>query len=203
MYKIIAFLFIGALLLAACNNQRTQTTDKDQGNQNLGKENTTQPEPAKELTPLEKLSLKLKESAKVGVEVEDTTLNEIVAQLKPMFPSTENELEGYKWDISAYKNKDDSDVFISADLSKEMDGEEVRAMWFHILYDPSLSQDERENYGTETFEGYKASIAEDAHVWVLVNNVEIRAVADSEEFSKTDKIKSVVKSFNLKELEKL
>ena len=72
-------------------------------------------------------------------------------------------------------------------------------MWFHILY----KREKPEFYGSEDFEGYRGMGFEDKHYFILVGNMEIRAVADSEEFQNDKKIKSMLRAFKLKEIERL
>ena len=150
---------------------------------------------------IETFSKILKYCSKRSLEIDQTKLDVIKTKFVEMFPKTEGDLKEYTWDISISKAKDDNCLFISADLYRNKGEEYERIMWFHIIYNPNLTEYEREKYGDD-FEGYKGSLNEDNHLWILVNNVEIRAIAESDDFMKTQKIKDVLKSFDLKSLEK-
>ena len=43
----------------------------------------------------------------------------------------------------------------------------------------------------------------DTHYFILVGNMEIRLVADADEFKNDDKIKELLRAFKLEEIEKL
>ena len=153
----------------------------------------------------EKLAIfakELKESANVGVEIPWEKSEELAKKLLLVLPETTGDLAGLEWELSCSKNKDEGDMLFTANLNRIKGEETEQAMWFHIIYNPHLSKEERDDYGSETFEGYKATVAADIHLWVLVNNMEIRGVADAEDFKNDAKIKAVLQKFNLKEIEK-
>ena len=151
---------------------------------------------------LAKFGAELKETAKVGVEISWEKSEELAKTLLLVLPETTGDLAGMEWEMSCSKNKDEGDMLFTANLNRKKGEETETAMWFHILYNPHLTKEERDDYGTETFEGFKATVAEKAHLWVLVNNTEIRGVADAEDFKDDAKIKAVLQKFNFKEIEK-
>jgi hypothetical protein len=194
MKRWIPILIIFCLFLTACGEKAEQQ----------------KPTPAekveKKVDPrVEKLAnfaKELKAAAQEGVEVSLEKLEELSKLLELVLPKTTGDLAGMEWDISCSKNTDEKDMLFAVNLNRKKGEEVEQAMWFHIIYNPHLTKEERDDYGTETFEGFKASIAENAHLWVLVNNMEIRAIADAEDFKNDAKIQSVVKKFDLKEIEK-
>ena len=171
-----------------------------------------QQEPAKEVTKevkvdpkvekLKKFAAELKETAKVGVEVSWEKSEELAKNLLLVLPETTGDLAGLEWELSCSKNTEEGDMLFTANLNRKKGEAVEQAMWFHILYNPHLTKEERDDYSTETFEGYKATTSENAHLWVLVNNTEIRGVAEAEDFKNDAKIQSVLKKFNFKEIEK-
>jgi len=197
LIPIIILLFVISLACSTKKNGNTVTQDK------VKEPEKKEAEVKKVEDPIEKLGKEMKEIAKAGVEPTQEKLDEINKAVSAMFPKTENDLNGYTWDISTSKNKDDKDIFIAADLNRKNGDKTEKAMWFHILYNPNLTKEERDNYGTYNFEGYKGTLNENAHLWILVNNTEIRAIAESEDFKNTQKLIDVLKKFNLKDIEKL
>ena len=198
MKKLIPIIILLFVFCVFC-------TKKDNNTNNVEKKDV---EPKKEEVkkvedPLEILSKEMKSLAKEGVEIPEAKLEEIKKKVTAFFPKTEGDFAGFTWDISVSKNKDDKDIFFAADLYRKKDDGKEKVMWFHILYDSSKTKEEKDGYGDYNFEGYKGSVNEDSFLWILVNNVEIRANADIDDFKKTDKIKSVLKAFDLKSLEKL
>ena len=184
MKRLIPLLIILLALSFACS------TKKDNNSTNKDAQDT---EVKKEVDPLEALSKEMKDYSKEGLEVDQTKLDAIKTKLTDMFPKAEGDFKGYTWDISISKSKDDNYLFISANFQRKKGEEDERVMWFHILYNPNLTKDERDNYGSDNFEGYKGSLNEDNHFWILVNNVEIRAIAESEDFKKDTKNKRCIK----------
>ncbi len=163
-------------------------------------------EKAKPVDPrVEKLAAfakELKAAVPMGVELEWEKSEALAKQLLLVLPKTTGDLAGLEWELSCSKNADEQEILFTANLNRKKGEETEQAMWFHILYNPHLTQEERDGYSEETFEGYKATTAENAHLWVLVNNMELRGVADAEDFKNDEKIKSVLKKFDLKEIAK-
>ena len=151
---------------------------------------------------VKKIAAELKETAKVGVEVSWEKSEELAKNLLLVLPETTGDLAGLEWELSCSKNTEEGDMLFTANLNRKKGEAVEQAMWFHILYNPHLTKEERDDYSTETFEGYKATTSENAHLWVLVNNTEIRGVAEAEDFKNDAKIQSVLKKFNFKEIEK-
>ena len=50
---------------------------------------------------------------------------------------------------------------------------------------------------------YRGIGMEDVHYFIMVGNLEIRAVAASDEYKKDGKLKGILTAFKLKEIEKL
>lgn len=151
---------------------------------------------------LAKFAAELQETAKVGVEITWEKSEELAKTLLLVLPETTGDLAGMEWEISCSKNKDEGDMLFAANLNRKKGEETETGMWFHILYNPHLTKEDRDEYGTEVFEGFKATVSPNEHLWVLVNNMELRAVAEAEDFKNDAKIKAVLQGFNLKEIAK-
>lgn len=165
---------------------------------------TVKPKPVDpRVEKLAQFGKELKATAQAGVEVTWEKSEEIAKKLFLVLPKTTGELAGMEWEVSFSKNTDEKDMLFSANLNRKKGEETEQVMWFHILYNPHLTQEERNDYSTEKFEGYPATVAENQHLWILVNNMEIRAVADSDDFKNDAKIQAVLKGFALKDIEKL
>lgn len=145
----------------------------------------------------------LKEMAQAGVEVSWEKSEEVAKKLLLVLPETTGELAGMEWEVSLSKNTDEKDMLFSANLNRKKGEEKEQVMWFHIIYNPHLTQEERDNYSSEKFEGYPAMVSENQHLWLLVNNMEIRGIADAQDYQNDAKIKAVLKGFALKDIEKL
>lgn len=109
-----------------------------------------------------------------------------------------NEFAGYKYD--SFTASDDPGSFLAVQV---LGKNGKQACWFHMLdqvgQDNSLYTNSSEKVGK-----YPASISQDNHVWILVNNrFEIRLVADSESevFKNTEMLKKFLMSFDLQGLE--
>lgn len=84
-------------------------------------------------------------------------------------------------------------------------GGKERAMWFQV-FDQRNDQKAKDFYNntTEKVAGkYPAIVAKDMHVWILVNNIEIRLIGDSKAYKNTAKLTKFLESFDLAGLEKL
>jgi hypothetical protein len=82
----------------------------------------------------------------------------------------------------------------------------TRVLWFQ-MFDQRNDQATKDGYKTATFKvgKYPAKKMDNKFVWALINNIEIRAVADdkAKDFQNTDKIVKFLQKFNLAGLEKL
>ena len=136
------------------------------------------------------------------MEVSWEKSEELAKKLLLVLPETTGDLAGMEWELSCSKNKDEGDMLFVANLNRKKGEETEMAMWFHIIYNPHLTQEERDDYGAETFEGFKATISPNQHLWVLVNNMELRGVAEAEDFKNDAKLQAVLKAFDLKEIAK-
>ncbi len=152
---------------------------------------------------LMQLAQNLKAAAQEGVEIADEKCEEMAESFKLVLPKTNGDLDGYQWEVSCSKGTQDKDLLFSTTLNRIREETIEGAMWFHIIYNPHLSVEDRDNYGSDTFDDHKAIVSKDAYLWVLINNIEIRAIAEAEDFKNDEKISSVVKKFDLEEIEKL
>lgn len=193
MKRWIPVVIMFCVFLTACGDKTQQPTPTP----------TEKPKPVDpKAEKLAQFAKDLKATAVEGVELSMEKAEELAKVLLLVMPETTGDLEGYKWEVSCNKNADEKDMLFSVELNRKKGEEDEQAMWFHIIYNPHLTQEERDGYSSEMFEGYRATIAENQHLWVLVNNMEIRAVAEAEDFKNDAKIQAVIKKFNLKEIEK-
>lgn len=146
---------------------------------------------------LQELSRLLRKGATPNVKLEISEKKRVEELLVIILPGKETIGKDKEW-IVKYYDLDEGDFF-QVDLKKKGDQSLERFIWFHILY-----KLEKPNfYGSEDFEGYSGLGMKDAHYFILVGNVEIRAVADADEYKNDKKIKGMLKAFKLKQIEKL
>lgn len=85
-------------------------------------------------------------------------------------------------------------------------GKKERVLWFQV-FDQRNDKSTKDGYATATDKvgAYPAKVAKDSFVWILVNNIEIRLVADdkAKDFKNTDKLKKFLEAFDLAGLQKL
>lgn len=146
---------------------------------------------------LERLSQLLKKGTASGAKLAGDEKAEVEKLLLLVLPDENYIGKDKTWEIT-YHDLESGDFF-SVDLKKKDDESFDKDMWFHILY----RQDKPSFYGRENFEGYQAMGMKDVHYFILVGNVEIRAVGSSQEYKNDDKIKGMLRAFKLKEIEKL
>ncbi|MCP4221218.1 MAG: hypothetical protein GY765_41715 [bacterium] len=197
MKKWILLLLVFSVFMVGCGEKAETPAPKPE-------KKVETPKPKDPRTEkLEMLAKELKTNVKKDVEIPFEKLEEYAKLLLLVLPETTGDLAGYEWDVSCNKNTEDHDMLFAVNLNRKKGEESEQAMWFHIIYNAQMPKQERDEYGTESFEGYKATVSENAHLWVLVNNMEIRAVADAEDFKNDVKIQAVLKAFKLKDIEKL
>lgn len=146
---------------------------------------------------LTRLSHLLKKGSAAGIKLPDAEKKEVEQLLLNVLPDTNYIGKDKEWDIT-YHDMEDGDFF-QADIKNKGDKSFDKDIWFHILY----KQEKPSFYGSEDFEGYRGMGMKDAHYFILVGNVEIRAVASSEQYKSDSKIKNMLRAFKLKEIEKL
>jgi len=201
-YCIIALMILACLV--ACGKE----AEKPKPGQAISQAQKAEP---KQVDPMAQklaaLGKNLKDAAQEGVELSDEQIAELEELFQLVLPKAEGDLAGYTWEISCSKGTDDKDVFYGANLYRPKgeaeEAEQEKVMWFHIIYNPHMTQEEKDGYGTEDLDGYKGMGAKDEHFFVLVGNTEIRAVADSEDFKSDEKIKGVIRRFALKKIASL
>jgi hypothetical protein len=122
---------------------------------------------------------------------------QLVEGLRLVLPGEDYVGEDKQWQITYHDMEEDD--FFQVDLTKKGDTSFDKFVWCHILY----KQEKPEFYGSEEFEGYEGMGLKDKHYFILVGNMEIRLVADSDEFEDDKKIKDLLRAFKLSEIEKL
>lgn len=146
---------------------------------------------------LEELSKLLREGATEGVTLEENRREHLEQLLLNVLPDHNDIGDDKEWKV-VYHDMDEGDFF-QVDLKKKGDTSFDRFVWFHILY----KNETPEFYGSEDFGPYRGMGAEDVHYFILVGNIEIRAIADSDEYKSDEKIKGLLRAFKLKQIEQL
>ncbi len=146
---------------------------------------------------LNQLSQLLRKGSAPNVKLSATEKQKLEELLSIVLPDTNYIGEDKEWKVAYYDAGEED--FFQVDLKKKGDKSFNRFMWFHILY----KQKKPEFYGSEDFGEYRAMGMKGVHYFILVGNLEIRAVADSEEFKKDKRIKDMLRAFKLKDIEKL
>ncbi|MCF7668473.1 MAG: hypothetical protein K9N48_01705 [Verrucomicrobia bacterium] len=154
------------------------------------------------LEELQTLSSLWKNGSTPGVQLPADDKEKLETLIFTILPDQEYIGEDREWQVKYLDDGDEEgDVkdILSVRLLEKGDVSANRLIWFHIFY----THDKQEFYGNENFEGYRGMGMEDRHYFILVGNVEIRAVAASEEYKNDVKIKDILKAFKLKDIEKL
>jgi hypothetical protein len=125
------------------------------------------------------------------------------ARIATLFKKLLPEISGYDWVIDILLSEDDEEVLISLELNQA--GGDDQAMWFHVIYVPKRQEEEKADYGLEedSFDGYKGMGMENEHLFIMVGNTEIRAVAEADEYKNDAKIREALRGFKLKLIETL
>ncbi len=144
-----------------------------------------------------KLSQLLRKGSTPNVTLDEKEKELVEHLLATILPDEKYVGDDKEWKI-VYHDKDKG-AFFHVDLKKKGERSFDRFIWFHILY----KQDKPKSYGNEDFGKYRGMGMKDVHYFILVGNVEIRAIAASDEYKKDKMIKGILKAFKLKDIEKL
>lgn len=205
--KVSRMVLVGSLLLAcaSCSKRAEQPAPEAEAQTQTPAAAVSKPispepgPPAAASTAggaLQEFSAALKKAAQPGgvSEAEKKLLED---SLSLVLPSQDFIGEDNEWHVG-YSDMDDNDFF-QVDLRRKGAKSFDKLIWFHILYkSPTPSF-----YGSEEFEGYRGAGAEGMHYFILVGNVEIRAVASADEFKDDEKIKDMLRAFDLAAISKL
>lgn len=190
MKQILPTLILIALL-AGCGKQHEPSSSESPVPE------TESPSQASESSAeLEELSALLKGGAQ-DVKLDVDERSRIEALLKLVLPDSQYIGSDKEWDVS-YNDMDQGDFF-QVDLRIKGEDYSERLMWFHILY----QQEKPSFYGSEDFGKYRGMGYENVHYFILVENLEIRAVANAEAYKDDAKIKGMLEAFKLEDIEKL
>lgn len=134
-----------------------------------------------------------------GAEPGELTVDEreeVERLLVPLLPDTEGELEGHSWRV-AYDDLPAGD-FVSIDLlrAEEPSDTAPRAMWFHLFWRGEPPAAEKASW-TKRLGRWPARGVEDHHLFVRVGGVELRAVAEADEFRDEERLRETVEAFDL------
>jgi hypothetical protein len=149
--------------------------------------------------PRQRLSQLLRRGAQPGeLTVEERA--EVERLLLPLLPPTEGELAGYRWRV-AYDDLPEAD-FVSLDLLEGPGETAARAMWFHLFWRGEMPAAEGARF-TRQLGSWPARGVDDHHLFVRVGTVELRAVADRDDFRSAERIQRVLEAFDLETLSRL
>lgn len=146
----------------------------------------------------QELSKLLKKGSAEGVKLEKSEKEKLEKLLLTVLPDKNFIGEEREWKVVYHDTEKEGDFF-QVDLKEKNENSFDHLMWFHILYKPEKPK----FYGSEDFGDYRGMGMKDVHYFILVGNMEIRAVASAEDFKNDTMIKGVLKAFKLKEIEKL
>lgn len=146
---------------------------------------------------LQELSKLLKKGSTPNVKLEHKEKERVETLLVTILPDKTFIGDDKEWKV-IYQDMDQGDFF-QVDLRNKGEKSFGRFIWFHILY----KQEKPKFYGSEDFGKYRGMGMKDVHYFILVGNVEIRAVADSDEYKNDKKIKGILEAFKLNNIETL
>ena len=150
--------------------------------------------------PEERLGQLLRRGAEPG-ELTVDEREEVERLLVPILPATEGELEGHSWRV-AYDDLPAGD-FVSIDLlrGEEPSDTATRAMWFHLFWrgapETVVTEAAEPASWSKQLGRWPARGVEGHHLFVRVGGVELRAVAEAEEFRDAERIRETVEAFDL------
>lgn len=146
-----------------------------------------------------RLSELLRRGARPG-ELSADERGEVERLLVAVLPKLAGPLAGYHWRV-AYDDLPEAD-FVSVDLLDGEGDEAPRAMWFHLFWRGELAAAERDAW-TLRLGRWPARGIEGHHLFVRLGGVELRAVADAQEYRDPRRIRAVLESFDLEALARL
>ena len=167
----------------------------------LGCRGEREPTGGAAVDPEQRLSQLLKRGAEPG-ELTVAERAEVERLLLPLLPATEGALEGFAWRV-AYDDLPDGD-FVSIDLLQRAEDLDTapRAMWFHLFWRGAPPAAEPARW-TKRLGRWPARGVDDHHLFVRVGALELRAVAEADEFRDAERIRETVEAFDLDALSRL
>lgn len=147
---------------------------------------------------LERLSELWKKANADQAVVSDEEKAELEQLLRVVLPDEAAFGADKTWQVTYHDMKGEGSDFFAVKLT-DADDAFTQYFWFHIFYKNTKPS----SYGTgEAFGAYPAMRMKDAHCFVLVGNVEIRAVASADEYKSDAAIDAMLSAFKLKEIER-
>lgn len=147
----------------------------------------------------QELSTLLKKGSAEGVKLKEDKKEKLEKLLLTVLPDKNFIGEEREWKV-VYHDTEKKGDFFQVDLKEKNEKSFDRLMWFHILY----KLEKPKFYGSEDFlDKYRGMGMDGVHYFILVGNMEIRAVASADDFKNDTMIKGVLKAFKLKEIENL
>jgi hypothetical protein len=149
--------------------------------------------------PRERLSDLLRRGAQPG-ELALAEREEIETLVAALLPPTTGALAGHHWRV-AYDDLPLGD-FLSIDLLRGEGTAAERPVWLHLVWRGELSEADRSRF-VKTVGRWPARGVDDHHLFVRAGAIELRVVADSDEFRDAARLRALVESFDLDALARL
>jgi hypothetical protein len=146
-----------------------------------------------------RLSELLRKGARPG-ELTEAEREDAERLLVETLPKLSGPLDGYRWRV-AYDDLPEAD-FVSIDLMKGEGEAAPRAVWFHLFWRGPLPAAERDAWLLRLGR-YPARGVEGHHLFVRLGGLELRAVADAEDYRDPQKLRSVIERMDLDALARL
>lgn len=188
--------------LTVADAERTATTEAAPETNRAPESDTDQGQlpgdyPGQEMdSELASLSALFQASTAPG-KLDKAVQQEILDGFRALLPAQEVIGPTREWRMQ-YNDGDDEDI-IFLTLADKDSGPIDKLFWFHILY----RAEKPERYGSEDFGAYRGMGAKGAHYFIQVGRMEIRAVADADEFKDDVKIKEMLRAFRLDDIARL
>ena len=178
---LLATLAAAAVLAAGCGDRRDDGTAGEAAD------------------PRQRLSQLLRRGAQPG-ELADAEREEVERLVAALLPATSGALAGHRWRV-AYDDLPVGD-FVSVDLLRGDGDDAERPAWLHLFWRGELSEAERDRF-VKTVGRWPARGVDDHHLFVRAGGVELRFVADSDEYRDAARLRALVESFDLEALSRL
>jgi hypothetical protein len=149
--------------------------------------------------PEARLSQLLRRGAQPG-ELTLAEREEVERLLLPLLPASEGDLAGYTWRV-IYNDLPGAD-FVAVDLLQGEGSAASRAMWFHLFWRRAGNDGDLAAY-RKAVDRWPARGVDGHHLFVRAGRVELRAVADRDDFRDAARIEAVVAGFDLAALSRL
>ena len=120
-----------------------------------------------------------------------------------LLPAKGADGEELRWKVSmppAGEPGESGNVLITVDAHpKSSADDDDRLVWMHVVY----QAEKPESYGSDKWGRYPVMRMENRHMFVLIGQTEVRAIADAESYENDAKLEALVEGMNLEAIKKL